>query len=47
VFINPMMMWIWVGGLIIAFGALVAVWPSRRSRAPAAHAPGADGAVQG
>ena len=47
VFINPMMMWIWVGGLIIALGALVAVWPARRSRAPAAVAPGADGAVQG
>ena len=42
-----MMMWIWVGGLIIALGALVAVWPARRSRAPAAVAPGADGAVQG
>ena len=46
VFINPMMMWIWVGGLIIALGALVAVWPSRRSRAPASIAPGAGGAAQ-
>jgi len=46
VFINPMMMWIWVGGLIVALGALVAVWPSRRSRAPATIAPGPDGAAQ-
>jgi cytochrome c-type biogenesis protein CcmF len=32
VFINPMMMWIWVGGLIMVIGSIVAVWPSRRPR---------------
>ncbi len=32
VFINPLMMWIWVGGLIMVLGSIVAVWPSRRPR---------------
>jgi cytochrome c-type biogenesis protein CcmF len=32
VFVNPMMMWIWVGGLIMVIGSIVAVWPSRRPR---------------
>ena len=47
VFINPMMMWIWVGGIIVALGALVAVWPARRARAPAAVPEGADAALRG
>jgi cytochrome c-type biogenesis protein CcmF len=46
VFINPMMMWIWVGGLIMVFGSIVAVWPSRRPReAVMPAATGADGRV--
>ena len=47
VFINPMMMWIWIGGLIIVLGAIVAVWPARRSRAPTSVPAGADAAGQG
>ncbi len=47
VFINPMMMWIWTGGVVIAIGALIAVWPSRRARAPAAMPEGADAAPRG
>ncbi len=44
VFINPMMMWIWVGGLIMVTGALVAAWPARRPRkAIVPSATGADG----
>ena len=46
VFINPMMMWIWIGGLVMVLGSIIAVWPSRRPRAavvPAAA--GADGRV--
>lgn len=47
VFINPMMMWIWVGGLMMALGSIVAVWPSRRPReAVAPVAIGADGRVR-
>jgi cytochrome c-type biogenesis protein CcmF len=33
---SPMVMWIWVGGLVVIFGAVVALWPSpdaRRRRA--------------
>jgi cytochrome c-type biogenesis protein CcmF len=46
VFINPMMMWIWVGGLIMVLGSIVAVWPSRRPReAVMPAAAGADGRV--
>jgi len=30
VFVNPLVMWIWAGGLIVALGALFAIWPDRR-----------------
>jgi len=46
VFINPMMMWIWVGGLLMLVGSLIAVWPSRRTQGVAVPSPaGADGRV--
>jgi cytochrome c-type biogenesis protein CcmF len=35
VMVNPMVMWIWLGGLIITFGALITIIPSRSIRAPA------------
>jgi cytochrome c-type biogenesis protein CcmF len=28
--IRPLVMWIWIGGAVMAFGALVAIWPDRR-----------------
>jgi cytochrome c-type biogenesis protein CcmF len=36
VFINPLIMWIWVGGGVIVAGALIAFWPDAReeSRVP-------------
>jgi cytochrome c-type biogenesis protein CcmF len=34
IIVEPMVMWIWVGGLIVAFGAFVSAWPRRRRRAP-------------
>jgi cytochrome c-type biogenesis protein CcmF len=44
VFINPMMMWIWTGGLIMVIGSIIAVWPSRRPRNAVLPEPaGADG----
>jgi cytochrome c-type biogenesis protein CcmF len=30
VFINPLVVWIWVGGGIVAIGAVFAIWPDRR-----------------
>jgi len=26
--VNPMVTWIWVGGLVVLAGALIALWPS-------------------
>jgi cytochrome c-type biogenesis protein CcmF len=26
--VNPMVTWIWIGGLIVFGGALIALWPS-------------------
>jgi hypothetical protein len=32
VIINPLVLWMWIGGIIGLIGALVAVWPSRSRR---------------
>jgi cytochrome c-type biogenesis protein CcmF len=37
VMVNPMVMWIWLGGLIITFGALITMIPSRARRASTAE----------
>jgi cytochrome c-type biogenesis protein CcmF len=31
-FLNPGVMWLWVGGFVVAIGGLVAAWPARRRR---------------
>ncbi len=37
VIVNPLVTWMWIGGLIALAGALIAIWPARRARrAPAA-----------
>jgi cytochrome c-type biogenesis protein CcmF len=38
VFVNPLVGWIWIGGAIVALGAVFAIWPERRRRAAAAAA---------
>lgn len=41
VIVNPMVTWIWIGGLIVLLGAIIALWPSTnplRSRVSAASA---------
>jgi cytochrome c-type biogenesis protein CcmF len=44
--VSPLVMWIWIGGLIVVGGALIAIWPApsavrrrvtARSRARDAH----------
>jgi cytochrome c-type biogenesis protein CcmF len=30
VLIRPLVMWIWIGGAVMALGAFVAIWPDRR-----------------
>ncbi|MCI0768647.1 MAG: heme lyase CcmF/NrfE family subunit [Chloroflexi bacterium] len=45
-FVNPLVIWLWIGGGLFVFGTLVAVWPQRqpaREVAPVRAAP--DGAV--
>ncbi|HWP33278.1 MAG TPA: cytochrome c-type biogenesis CcmF C-terminal domain-containing protein, partial [Solirubrobacterales bacterium] len=34
VIVNPLVTWIWIGGLIALSGALIALWPSRRGARP-------------
>ena len=36
VLVNPLVSWIWIGGLIFVIGGLIAFWPERR-RSPAAE----------
>ncbi|MGH2462881.1 MAG: cytochrome c-type biogenesis CcmF C-terminal domain-containing protein, partial [Candidatus Limnocylindria bacterium] len=35
-FINPLVVWIWVGGAVVVLGAGFAIWPGRRAAASAA-----------
>ncbi|HEX2140897.1 MAG TPA: cytochrome c-type biogenesis CcmF C-terminal domain-containing protein, partial [Candidatus Limnocylindria bacterium] len=37
VFVNPLVAWIWIGGGIVAGGAVFAAWPDRRRRAEVAQ----------
>jgi len=30
VFINPLLAWLWIGGLVIVMGTMIAIWPERR-----------------
>ena len=30
VLINPMVIWLWIGGFVLILGTLVSAWPSRR-----------------
>ncbi len=32
ILINPMVSWIWAGGVVLLFGAIITVWPSPKSR---------------
>ena len=33
VIVEPLVVWIWIGSFIVAFGALVSMWPRRRRSA--------------
>jgi cytochrome c-type biogenesis protein CcmF len=39
VFVNPLVIWIWVAGAILAAGALIAAWPGPRAQRRPAPAP--------
>ncbi len=40
VFVNPLISWLWIGGLILLLGAIIAAWPPPRG--VRAHAPAPD-----
>jgi cytochrome c-type biogenesis protein CcmF len=29
-FVNPLVVWIWIGGAIVGIGSTFAIWPARR-----------------
>jgi cytochrome c-type biogenesis protein CcmF len=49
VFVKPMILWLWIGGLIMAIGTLLAAFPSGRRRDPLSpvSAPIGDAALHG
>ena len=38
-FVNPLVVWIWIGGAILGVAATFAIWPERRARRIAAEHP--------
>jgi cytochrome c-type biogenesis protein CcmF len=42
VFVNPMVIWLWMGGIVAVAGGLVALWPEAQRRVVpvSARAPG-------
>jgi cytochrome c-type biogenesis protein CcmF len=46
IIIHPLINWLWLGGVVLLVGTLIALWPERResSRAPALVAATADAA---
>jgi cytochrome c-type biogenesis protein CcmF len=39
VIVEPLVFWIWFGGIIVALGGLLSAWPRRRARVPVRLAP--------
>ncbi|PON19197.1 cytochrome C biogenesis protein [Candidatus Entotheonella serta] len=35
VFVNPLVTWLWLGGLVMVIGTIIAIWPERRLPQPA------------
>ena len=42
VLVNPLVVWIWLGGAVVGIGAVFAIWPDRRRVAVAAPARASD-----
>ena len=47
VFVKPLILWLWIGGGLMALGTLLAAWPGRRRRPtqPASEPAGSDDVV--
>jgi cytochrome c-type biogenesis protein CcmF len=37
VLVNPLVIWLWIGGVIMAFGAIIVMLPDRRKRKKINH----------
>ncbi|HLW78759.1 MAG TPA: cytochrome c-type biogenesis CcmF C-terminal domain-containing protein, partial [Terriglobia bacterium] len=46
VFVNPLVVWVWVGGIVVFLGTLLALVPSRIEREMAQIRPGQEEAVE-
>jgi len=38
-FVNPLVVWIWIGGAVVGIGAIFAIWPERLARRATAEEP--------
>jgi cytochrome c-type biogenesis protein CcmF len=48
VFVNPLVAWLWMGGLVMVIGTIIAIWPERRApRVVRRRAPAVQAAAQG
>jgi len=47
IYINPLTVWLWTGGVLLIFGTLLAMWPRPRPRRKTAPAPQAAGQLTG
>jgi cytochrome c-type biogenesis protein CcmF len=47
VFVNPLVMWLWLGGIVAVFGAFIALWPDPEVRPVALRRPARGMAVSG
>jgi cytochrome c-type biogenesis protein CcmF len=47
IFVNPLVVWLWIGGLIVLFGSFITLWPERYARAVPAVQPASGLAVSG
>jgi cytochrome c-type biogenesis protein CcmF len=45
VFVNPLVAWLWMGGLVMVIGTIIAIWPERRLPQPARQRAAAVGAA--
>ena len=39
ILINPLMSWLWIGGIVLVVGTLIAIWPTRRRQVAAPSGP--------
>jgi cytochrome c-type biogenesis protein CcmF len=42
VLVNPLVIWLWIGGAVLLLGTLIAAWPARRTTAPERAGPSAE-----